>query len=177
MNTYGLTDSTLTSYNATMPILFYLYKKNIYDGFATKIAHKEDRDVVKKWLMKTLLLKSFGGSSDSTLEQARRAFNSKYDQFPGNEISKGIKQPTILDQEAIDEILSTQKDQTYAFAIMALFYPNLNLSNKFNLDHMHPAADFDSYYNGLSMKEDKKEVWSRYNSIVNLQMLGENENK
>lgn len=177
LNTYGLTDGTLTSYNATMPILFYLYKKNIYDGFATKIAHKEERDVIKKWLMKTLLLKSFGGSSDSTLEQARKAINIDEPLFPADAVSKNIKQPATLDQDAIDEILSTQKDQTYAFAIMALFYPNLNLSNKFNLDHMHPAKDFDSYYEGLLIKEDKKEVWSRYNSIVNLQMLGENENK
>jgi len=177
LNTYGLTGSTLTSYNATMPILFYLFKKNVYDGFATKTAYIGERDVIKKWLLKTLLLKSFGGSSDSTLEQARRAFNSNFSNFPENEISKSIKQPTILDQEAIDEILSTQKDQTYAFAIMALFYPHLNLSNKFNLDHMHPQAQFDDYYKQLSNKEEKRDVWSRYNSIVNLQLLGENENK
>ena len=77
----------------------------------------------------------------------------------------------------IDEILSTQKEQAYAFPILALFYPNLNLSNKYNLDHMHPMSSFKTYFSKNLNLKDEKESKKRYNSIVNLQMLGENENK
>lgn len=178
LGSFGLTDMTLTSYNATMPILYYLYKNEIYPGFDTKIQYESQRSIIKQWLMKTLLLKSFGGSSDSTLEQARKSFEAeKLLSFPGTAISKNIKQPTVLTEETIDEILSTQKEQTYAFPILALFYPNLNLSNKYNLDHMHPMSSFKTYFSKNLNLKDEKESKKRYNSIVNLQMLGENENK
>jgi len=178
LKSFGLTDMTLTSYNATMPILYYLYKYNIYADFDTKTKYANERNIIRQWLMKTLLLKSFGGSSDSTLEQARRALESlSIILFPGTAISKNIKQTTVLSEESIDEILSTQKEQTYAFPILALFYPQLDLSNKFNLDHMHPMSSFKTYFNGFTDLKDEKECKKRYNSIVNLQLLGENENK
>jgi hypothetical protein len=177
LKVFGLDDRTLTSYNATMPILFFLYKKGIYENFSTKKGQENQRKVIRKWLLKTLLLKSFGGSSDSTLEQARRSIDIAQDLYPSESISEGIKQPTMMDQKTIDEILSTQKDQAYAFATLALFYPNIDTANRFNLDHMHPAASFDQYFKSLKEPADKKYCWIRYNSIVNLQMLGENENK
>lgn len=177
LKVFGLDDRTLTSYNATMPILFFLYKKGIYENFSTKKGQESQRSIIRKWLLKTLLLKSFGGSSDSTLEQARRSIDTMQDFFPSESVSEGIKQPTMMDQKTIDEILSTQKDQAYAFATLALFYPNIDTANKFNLDHMHPEASFDKYFKSLKEPADKKDCWIRYNSIVNLQMLGENENK
>lgn len=177
LRVFGLDDRTLTSYNATMPVLFFLYKKGIYENISTKKGQESQRNIIKKWLLKTLLLKSFGGSSDSTLEQARKSIDTTQDLFPSEDISIGIKQPTMMDQNTIDEILSTQKDQAYAFATLALFYPNIDTANKFNLDHMHPASSFDKYMKSLKAPTDKKECWGRYNSIVNLQMLGENENK
>lgn len=177
LKVFGLDDRTLTSYNATMPILFFLYKKRIYENFSTKKGQESQRSIIRKWLLKTLLLKSFGGSSDSTLEQARRSIDTTQDFFPSESVSEGIKQPTMMDQKTIDEILSTQKDQAYAFATLALFYPNIDTANKFNLDHMHPEASFDKYFKSLKEPADKKDCWIRYNSIVNLQMLGENENK
>lgn len=177
LKVFGLDDRTLTSYNATMPILFFLYKKGIYENFSTKKGQESQRSIIRKWLLKTLLLKSFGGSSDSTLEQARRSIDTMQDFFPSESVSEGIKQPTMMDQKTIDGILSTQKDQAYAFATLALFYPNIDIANKFNLDHMHPEASFDKYFKSLKEPADKKDCWIRYNSIVNLQMLGENENK
>lgn len=177
LKVFGLDDRTLTSYNATMPILFFLYKKGIYENFSTKKDQESQRSIIRKWLLKTLLLKSFGGSSDSTLEQARRSIDTMQDFFPSESVSEGIKQPTMMDQKTIDEILSTQKDQAYAFATLALFYPNIDTANKFNLDHMHPEASFEKYFKSLKEPADKKECRNRYNSIVNLQMLAENENK
>ena len=78
--------------------------------------------------------------------------------------------------KSIDNLLSTQKDNPYAFSILALFYPNVDLSNKFNLDHMHPWALLDDYVK-VYPNGDKNVMAAKYNSIVNLQLLGENQNK
>jgi uncharacterized protein with ParB-like and HNH nuclease domain len=174
LKTLGFDSGRLTSLNATLPILFYIYHKRISSTIATSVSMSGQRQIMKKWLLKTLLLKSFGASSDNTLKLARDAMSLSGD-YPSDAISKSIRQPESISQATIDELMLTQKDNAYAFSMLALFYPNIDLSNKFNLDHMHPLALIDDYYKVST--EDKKTAYKKYNSIVNLQMLGENQNK
>lgn len=170
----GFNSGTLTSLNATLPILYYIYHKKVYDVIAITKPQENQRAIMKKWLLKTLLLKSFGASSDNVLTLARNVITVDGD-FPSDAISKAIRQPESISQSTIDALLATQKDNAYAFSILALFYPNIDLSNKFNLDHMHPKDLFDDYAKVSSF--DRKTAFAMYNSIVNLQMLGENQNK
>lgn len=178
LKTFGLNSRTLTSNNATLPVLYYIYHKNIYKDIATSVSHKENRDLIRVWVLKTLLLRTFGQSADGVLNNARKAFTidlNKYhlnvviDKFPSSEISQEIKQNLDISDEYIDEILLTQKDDRYAFAILSILYPNLDYkNNNFHLDHLHPA----SAYNNNADHE-----WQIHNSILNLQMLDANENE
>ena len=55
-----------------------------------------------------------------------------------------------------------------------MLYPNLDYkNNNFHQDHLHPASKYDS----LSQDDKDKYGWNIYNSILNLQMLGANENE
>ncbi|MBR3652678.1 MAG: DUF262 domain-containing protein [Bacteroidales bacterium] len=175
LKTMGFNQGTLTSLNATLPLLYFIYKRNLSATIATSVSTEKQRGIMKKWLLKSILLKSFGASSDNVLTQARNAISPTGD-FPADAISKAIRQPESINQESIDNLLSTQKDNPYAFSILALFYPNVDLSNKFNLDHMHPLALFDDYVKA-NQSGDKNVMAAKYNSIVNLQLLGENQNK
>jgi hypothetical protein len=178
LKTFGLNSRTLTSNNATLPVLYYIYHKNIYKDIATSVSHKENRDLIRVWVLKTLLLRTFGQSADGVLNNARKAFtidlnknhlNADIDKFPSSEISQEIKQNLDISDEYIDEILLTQKDDRYAFAILSILYPNLDYkNNNFHLDHLHPA----SAYNNNADHE-----WQIHNSILNLQMLDANENE
>ena len=182
VRSFGLTDSTLTSKNALLPILYYLYHRNIYNNFHTKAGYAADREIIKKWLHVVLIKRVFGGTSDSTLSQIRRAFTDDVatnplqvanDQFPVEKIAENIRREMIISDEFIDEILSTQKDDIYAFSILALLYPNLDYrNNNFHKDHLHPEIAFHS----LSDAEKDSFNWATYNSILNLQMLDANEN-
>lgn|SRR5574344_41508 len=184
LRSYGLDSYTLTSNNATLPILYYLYHKNIYNDFATKKIYDNDRKEIKKWLFSTLIRQGFGGQSDSTLNLARKAFtddiekefvNNKIVSFPANEISEKIKRNlNTVDDDFIDELLGIQKDNKYCFTILAMLYPNLDYrNNNFHKDHLHP----DDRYSELPKKLQEKYPYSMYNSIVNLQMLDANENE
>lgn len=176
MQTYGLNRSSLTSYNATMPILYYLFHKNIYSQFSTLVGYAEERMEIRNWLMKSLILRSFTSHADGTLQATHRAFTSNMDEciidpeiasFPADRVIASIRQATVLTDEAIDNILSTQKDNSFAFAILSLLYPYLDYKNgNFHLDHIHPYA--------LCSTEGYDEV--TFNSILNLQMLDGNEN-
>lgn len=181
LKSFGLTDYTLTTYNATLPILYYLYHKNIYADFATKIAYQEERKSIKNWLFSILLRRTFGASADSVLMQARKAFTENIEtefmesveNFPAKEINSEIKKVTDVGDDFIEELLKTQKDNRYSFPILAMLYPDLDYkNNNFHQDHLHPA----STYNYLKQEDKDNYGWDIFNSILNLQMLDANEN-
>jgi uncharacterized protein with ParB-like and HNH nuclease domain len=181
LRSYGLTDYTLTAYNATLPILYYLYHRDIYVDFTTRTAYKEDRILIKNWLFSILLRKTFGASADSILLQSRRAFTDNIENdflksisiFPAEGINFEIKKISAVSDDFIEELLNTQKDNRYSFPILAMLYPDLDYkNNNFHQDHLHPASAF----NYLNESDKNNYGWSIYNSIMNLQMLDANEN-
>lgn len=181
VKTFGLTDYTLTTNNATLPILYYIYHRNIFVDFSTKVAYKNDREIIKQWLLTILIRRTFGGQTDTVLTQSRKAFtddieNAKLENiqaFPAKEINKEIKKITDIGDDFIEELLLTQKGTKYSFPILALLYPHLDYkNNNFHQDHLHPEI---SYIN-LTDVEKENFGWIVYNSILNLQMLDANEN-
>lgn len=181
MQSYGLTGHTLTTYNATLPILYYLYHKGIWKDFATKTQYKEDRKAIKKWLFTILIRRTFGGQSDTVLTQARRAFTNDVEKnkceniniFPSKEVLREIKKIVDVGDDYLEDLLLTQKDNRYSFSILAMLYPDLDYkNNNFHIDHLHPAARYEE----LSDENKAKHEWKVYNSILNLQMLDSNEN-
>ena len=176
LRNFGLDRSSLTSNNATLPILYYLYHKNVYLNFSTTTAQAENRELIRVWLMKTLLLRSFGHSSDRVLQLSHKAFtddltqsyiNSDITLFPYREISTSIKQMRELTDDYIDNnLLSIHKDNSYAFAILSLIYSHLDYRNTFHKDHIHP----------YTLCCEAGLDWNQYDTILNLQMLDANEN-
>ena len=182
VKTFGFTDSTLISKNALIPIVYYLYHRGIADSFSTKTQHKKDRDTIKKWLHTMLVKKIFGVSADTVLNQIRGAFtadvtkksfsNDAVHMFPAGDVNENIRRNVGITDEFIEELLFIQKDDKYAFSILALLYPHLDYANNdFHKDHMHPVANYDQ----LSDSEEK--YWYEYHSLINLQMLSSTENK
>ncbi len=182
LRSFGLTAFSLTSNNATLPILYYIYHKDVFVDFTNKVGYVEERKEIKRWILSAILRKTFGGQSDSTLQQTRRAFTDDISKsfidmslvFDGKTIDSCIKNMSAVDEEFLDSILSTQKDNCYAFPILSLLYPYLDYKNNdFHKDHMH-AEDL---YGDLSEELREKYPFKVYNSILNLQMLDKNENE
>ena len=80
--------------------------------------------------MSSIIRRTFGSTSDSTLQQTRKVFtddiNIKFIDndyiFNGNEINKNIKNLGGIDDEILDGILHTQKDDRYAFSILSILF-------------------------------------------------------
>ena len=176
LRNFGLDRSSLTSNNATLPILYYIYHKDIYRGFASLIGYAEEREQMRIWLMKTLIYRSFGASGDRILQLSHKAFSEDVESlsirddissFPAEDLSSAIKQPRELSDDILKEnIFSIHKDNKYAFAILALLYSNLDYRNNFHKDHIHPFV----------LCENAGFKWEDYDTIPNLQMLDGNEN-
>lgn len=180
IKTFGFNDYTLTSKNALIPIVYYLYHRNIYRDFSTKTQFKKDRAIINKWLHTVLIKRAFGGTSDSVLSQIRRTFTENVVKKPlKNDIVsfptefKYITKDLSVGEEFIEDLLGTPMENQYAFSILSLLYPNLDYkNNNFHKDHLHPEFQYDDLND-----EDKDNLgWEVYNSIYNLQMLDANEN-
>lgn len=181
MNTLGFNDYTLTAKNATLPILYYIYHRNIFEDFSKKTAYKNDREEIKKWLLATLIRRIFSGQTDTVLSQTRKGFTEDIEKskisnitiFPSKAINDEVKKYVDIGDEYIENLLKVQKDDRFCFSILALLYPNLDYKNNdFHKDHLHPAAQYELLDDKI--KEDYN--WEIYNSIMNLQMLDANEN-
>ena len=188
---FGYAPNTLTSLNALLPIVYYLYKTSKVKDFCQKIKYKEDRAIIKRLLHVVLLHQIFGGQAEGVLKAIRdtikKEISKDIDIFPAKQIATRLSRTNksiSVDEEFVQSLLFTSKDNRYAFAVLALLFPHLDYKNRdFHLDHCHPLSHFNEKKlkaKGIYLTDDNKEYytdWDYYNSIINLQMLDGNENK
>lgn len=188
---FGYVERTITSKNALLPIIHYLYVSKRSKNFTTKTAYKQDREIIKRWFHTVLLKRIFGGQADTVLKRIRDVVQSeimdKTEVFPAATIAKKLsktRKSLTMDDESIENLLYTTYENRYAFSILALLYPYLDYrNNDFNKDHIHPKT----YFSPKKLKKLEIDVEQEngdyykdkliYNGIVNLQMLDSNDNK
>lgn len=188
---FGYAPNTLTSLNALLPIVYYLYKTDKVKEFCQKVKYKDDRAMIKRWLHVVLLHQIFGGQAEGVLKAIRdtikKEIAKEIDIFPAKQIATRLSRTNksiSVDEEFVQSLLYTSKDNRYAFAVLALLFPHLDYKNRdFHLDHCHPLSHFNEKKlkaKGIVLTDDNKEYytdWDYFNSIINLQMLDGNENK
>lgn len=185
---FGYNNHTLRAKNSVIPIIFYIFNKNIEGEINNPIRHIEDKKVIRKWLHLSLLKGVFSGQSDSVLTGLRDTIkkNITNPYFPLSEIKERFKaSPTknlSFDDDFKASLLLTQKDDKQAFSILALFYPHLDYQNQnFHKDHLHPASFFNKIKeNESSVSKEDLEFYldtNNWNSILNLQLLNSHMNE
>ena len=194
----GLNDASLRAKNAAIPIAYYLYhkgrdpknsKKGIYSTINNLAYHAEDRKLISKWLNMSLLKGVFGGQTDAVLTKLQKEIkdNLAGTHFPLGEIInayKGTNKDLSFDDDFIERILATQKDDASCFSILSLLLPDLDYTRSLDKDHLHPAADFTSerldkceFFKGDADLRSFYENPANWNSIVNLHLLDSSLNK
>lgn len=189
---FGYTEHSLTSKNAVLPIVYYLFKSGKAINYTRKeVAFKDDWVTIKKWFHAVLLHRIFGGQADTILKVIREPIGKSIADnkplFPAQEIAKRLsktRKSITVDDEFLENLLYTRYEDRYAFPILALLYPHLDYKNgDFHKDHIHPKSGFTK--NRLrkagivNANNDSESYYSNtdyYNGIVNLQMLDGNQN-
>ncbi len=188
---FGYNDQRLPARNVLMPIIYYIYHKQAWDGFSIRTAYSQDREVIRKWLHNAVVHKIVGASSDAVLTRIRTAFTDDITApmrfaatgFPAARIREILGAVMAVSDEFLEEVVHLQKDDGFTFAALALLFPHLDYRNSFHKDHMHPAAGFRNC-DLANIAEGNREFYDPrngywWNSIVNLQMLDgvDNESK
>jgi hypothetical protein len=185
---FGYNDHTLRAKNAAIPIIYYIYHKNLEGDINNPTRHIDDKRIIRKWLHLSLLKSVFSGQSDSVLTGLREVIKTNLNEqcFPLEEIKAKFKgNPTknfSFDLDYRESLLQTQKDDVQAFIILALLYPQLDFQNQdFHKDHLHPASFFNSLEDDSSSvpsgELDFYKDVNNWNSILNLQLLNSHLNQ
>jgi hypothetical protein len=185
LSNLGFNNHSLRAKNAAIPIIYYIYHREIENDINSPIKHKEDKLLIRKWLCLSLLKGVFGSQSDTVLTSIKKvikaelADTSKQPTFPLDRIKDEFKanpaKNLSFDDDFIEGLLTTQKDASDCFPILSLIYSHLNFGNQdYHKDHLHPASYF---YNSKRADYQTDEDFKFYtdpvnwNSILNLQLL------
>lgn len=183
----GFNNSTFRAKNAAIPIIYYIYYKNLADIIVKANYDAKDKEVITKWLILTFIKSIFGGQTDTVLITMRKVLKeTNIKKFPAQELMDAFKNDPArnysFDDEFLDGLLEAQKDSNDAFYVLHLLYPNLDYYNQtFHQDHLHPATIFrDSNKLVAKIPEEDREFAANpknWNSVANLQFLNESFNE
>ena len=174
---FGFQDKSLTSYNAIIPISYYLLNRDFPNNFILSNKYREDRKMIKKWLNIVLLKRTFSNGPDNVLRNVREAIReSELTKFPIEDIVKKlneINRTVRFEEEELDSLLDNKYNGRYTFSILSFLYPTLDYNNKFHQDHIYPRSLFKkSNLKDYDYDEEKYEAYrEKYNILGNLQLL------
>lgn len=177
LNSLGFSRENLSSNNAVIPIAYYLMMLGLPANFEQSSVYTENRKIIKKWLIISLLKKIFSGQPDNILRPLRDIIkeNDKND-FPLDKIIirfRGTQKSFVFTDDEIENILERKYDKSNTSSVLMLLYQYLNYNHKIHVDHIYPRSKFTKKYllnNGVK-EDDVKYYIEHVNDISNLQLL------
>ncbi|WP_439359948.1 DUF262 domain-containing protein [Bradyrhizobium sp. DASA03007] len=174
---FGLTDRSLLSANALIPIAYYLRKKGATDAYLHSSTTSADRAAIRSWLTKVLLRGTFGSMGDTILAALRGELQSaSVDAFPEfliNDRLTQLNRAIKFSPDEIQNLLGLQYKNRQTFLVLSMLYPNFDFSNGFHIDHVYPRSKMTE--RRLLAKDvsapDAREWPSLRDNLANLQLL------
>lgn len=185
VNRFGISGETLTSLNAVLPIAYYLFRTPEFSFRGSTEFERVNAREMQRWLIQSLLLGVFAGSSDRTISLARGAIREglRSDRgFPAARLYDVLAtngRIARLDARAIEDLLSLEYGKAKTFLALSLLYDGLDWSTgAYHVDHIVPQARAGRrVLQGINIPEHRiREISDSVNRLGNLQLLPGTEN-
>ncbi|MFD8856432.1 DUF262 domain-containing protein [Streptomyces vinaceus] len=176
---FGLSERTLTADSVLIPLAYYLHVHGYGDSYVTADAHRKDREAVRSWVFRGLLKRGVWGSGLDTLLLRIRGVISQAPREAGFpvaalEAAMASRGKSLQFSAAeIEELFDLQYSKARTFAVLAMLYPGLDLSQEVHQDHVFPRSRFRraSLTKAGVPAEQIDEYASRVDGLPNLQLL------
>ena len=177
---FGFTEKTLRADSALLPIAYYVSHRKLGSKYLTKSSSDNDRQSIRKWLLRSLLKASgiWGSGLDTLLAALRDVIVEHGDEeFPVRKLEEVMaKRGKSLQfgEEEINELAEMPYGDKRLFALLSLMYPFVDVTNhQFHIDHIFPRSRFTKPK--LKKAEIPEGEWDEYKELVdnlpNLQLL------
>ena len=175
---FGFSGQTLAADSVLIPIAYYLHRKGASANFLTGSPWKEDRALIRQWVIRSLLKTGVWGSGlDTLLTGLRQKLRvDKGASFPiaavESEMTRLGKSPKF-DLEEIEDLVSTKYSDKRTFTILTLLYPGVDVRNVFHVDHIFPQSLFSRKRLLKAGVPEAKivDLVDKVNGLPNLQLL------
>ncbi len=175
---YGFSGQNLTAHNAILPIAYYLHYRKLGETYLTSRHFRNDRESIRRWLVKSLLKTGVWGSGlDTLLTDLRRSINENGNvEFPVDKIQEAMARKgrqLVFDEEEIEDLADMRYGDRLTFALLSLLFPFVDLRNQFHVDHIFPSTRFNERQLRKSdVPEGEIEAYrDRKDRLANLQLL------
>ncbi|MFZ2396215.1 MAG: DUF1524 domain-containing protein, partial [Smithella sp.] len=149
-NAFGIDENTLTSFNALIPIAYYLHQQPRLTLRGESAAEVLNAQRVRVWLISVLLNNVMGGTSDSMLTKLRgvlQIYRRPNGDFPIAELNKAIAEAGRIaasSDNAVEKVLNIKYgDKDACFLALSLLYDDRNWGTiNYSIDHLFPQESF-----------------------------------
>lgn len=185
LNGMGISKDNLTSLNAVLPITWYLFNAPEVTLLGSSIFDQENAQVVQRWLLNSLLMGVFAGTSDRTISIARATLKEARQSgrnFPERQLYDALAvagRQTQLDERAIEDLLELRYNRSKTFLALSLLYQDLDWTGTmYHVDHIIPKSLAERrVLMGMNLPEHRiKQIVSSVDRLGNLQLLPSHEN-
>ena len=145
---FGLSRDTIRADSALLPVPDYLHRREAARGYLTSSKDKQDRVVVKRWLIRSLVKPGVWGSGlDVLLTGLREVIRSSAaGTFPAEALEREIEvrgKTLEFTEEEIRELVDTEYGNRNLLGLMILLFPFVDTAtNQFHIDHIYPRDGF-----------------------------------
>ena len=149
-NAFGIDENTLTSFNALIPIAYYLHQHRRLTLRGESAAEVLNAQRVRIWLISALLNNVMGGTSDAMLHKLRDVLQihcRPNGEFPIAALDEAVKKAGRIaasTDNAVEKVLSiTYGDKNACFLALSLLYDERNWGTiNYSIDHLFPQEAF-----------------------------------
>ncbi|MFO7962071.1 MAG: DUF262 domain-containing protein [Nitriliruptoraceae bacterium] len=181
---FGFSSRTLPSDSILIPLADWLHRNGHDHRFVNGVAHREERDRIRNWVLRSLLKAGvFGSGLDTLLARWRRVIRENPGpKFPVEALEKEMatlgKSPTF-DIEELEDLVELPFGNRRVFVLLALLYPGVDVNGDYHVDHIYPRKVFSKRTlrdAGLDA-EQVEDYRTKVNLLPNLQLLEGPENQ
>lgn len=176
ISSFGYSRENITSNNLIIPIAYYIKSTDSPANFVTSSVYAEDRRLIKKWFIASLLNRVFSFMPDGLLKPVRTIIDNNPGKFPYEKIVdyfRGTNRDILFTDDSIDNLLWTKYGAGDLLIVLSVLYPWADLKNNFHIDHIYPKSKFT--IKKLAKRGIPEDKFSNYidnvNYLGNLQLL------
>jgi uncharacterized protein with ParB-like and HNH nuclease domain len=184
INSFGIDRDNLTSANALIPIIYYIYTHPKINFFANTPFDVDNTSRIRNWFLLALLNNTFSGQSDRALTDTRKVLldAGSSPAFPADAINRELRRTNrkaSFDEETVETILALTYSKPLTVLVLSLLLEDNHQGFlSFHQDHIFPQDHFKpQYMKNAGLSYDQQQQYKEMmNRLGNLQLLSSAEN-
>ncbi|MDQ6805759.1 MAG: DUF262 domain-containing protein [Actinomycetota bacterium] len=181
---FGLSRDNIDAGMVLIPVAYYLHRRGLDDRYLASTKTAEDRQRVRDWTIRALLMPGiFGSGLDTLLGRLRRVIDdSGVSGFPSEAIEDAMAatgKSLRFDPQTVDELTNSAYGQPDTFALLSILYGNVDPAKTYHVDHIFPRDRLRRdrlRQAGYNEEHVERIITQARDGLANLQLLPGGEN-